>query len=122
MSVSNRDGVFADEPDDDLPRTLRRERAARERAQQPSSGAATELSTDFVTEAAGWHDLSHPSAATVTGFNVPFFRLLMFCFKLVFAAIPALIVLGFVLWVFGHLLITYYPWLVKVQILIRVPP
>jgi len=34
---------------------------------------------------------------------------------------PALILLGIILWTAGHLLMTYFPWLVKLQILIRVP-
>ncbi|MEQ1714729.1 MAG: hypothetical protein ABL907_01875, partial [Hyphomicrobium sp.] len=61
------------------------------------------------------------SGNTVTDIRIPFFRMMTFCFKLVFAAIPALILLGCLLWLAGHLLMTYFPWLVKLQILLRVP-
>ena len=103
--------LAADGGSDDLPRTLRREREARERAAQ----AAT-----YSREPA-WMDDTGPQPAVVTAIKMPFFRLMLFFLKAVLAAIPALILLGVVLWFAGHLLMSYFPWLVKVQILIRVP-
>ena len=112
---------------DDLPRTLRREREARglDRGNAassfaftptPVSGSAPPSSAD-----AGRGERYVVDGNTVTDIRIPFFRMMMFCFKLVFAAIPALILLGVILWFAGHLLMTYAPWLVKLQILIRVP-
>jgi hypothetical protein len=125
MSVTDRNAAFSDAADD-LPRTLRREREARERAAQPLGTSSTSASSaassiGFVPEPAWPADASMATPAVVTAFDVPFSRLVVFCMKLVFAAIPALVLLTVVLWVFGHLLMTYLPWLVKVQILIRVP-
>jgi hypothetical protein len=59
--------------------------------------------------------------AAVTRFDVPFFRLMAFFIKAVFAAIPALIILGALLWLAGDVLRNLFPWLVKMQILIRFP-
>lgn len=109
---------------DDLPRTLRREREARERAGlgslSSSSKPAAPIASAYVPETT-LPESTAASGYTVTDIRVPFVRLMMFCIKLVFAAIPALILLGALLWLAGHLLMTFFPWLVKLQILIRVP-
>ncbi len=102
---------------DDLPRTLRREREARERAGLTGSGHQPSA---YIPEVSVPDGLV-VSGTTVTDVRIPFFRLMMFCFKLVFAAIPALILLIALLWLAGHAMMTYAPWLVKLQILIRVP-
>jgi hypothetical protein len=52
---------------------------------------------------------------------VPFVRLMLFYIKAVFAAVPALIILGGLLWLAGDVMRTLFPWLVKMQILIRFP-
>ena len=59
--------------------------------------------------------------ARVVRLDVPFLRLVAFFLKAVLAAIPALILLGVILWFGGHLLQTYFPWLIKAQILIHFP-
>jgi len=118
MAVMDRNMPMVDSSADDLPRTLRREREARERAQQKASMPSAPL---HVPEAGDWVDRGGAQPVVVTGFDVPFLGLMRFCLKLVFAAIPALILLGIILWTAGHLLMTYFPWLVKLQILIRVP-
>ncbi len=114
---------------DDLPRTLRREREARERAGLvgsghtgglPPLGAAGHAPSAYIPEQSA-SDGIVMSGTTVTDVRIPFFRLMMFCFKLVFAAIPALILLTAILWLAGHALMTFFPWLVKMQILIKVP-
>lgn len=120
MQVMERNVALGDAADD-LPRTLRREREARDRAQGGAALNATKPAQGFVPEATAWADQSAPQPATVTAIDVSFFRLMLFCFKLVFAALPAILLLGAILWTIGHLLMTYYPWLVKMQILIRVP-
>lgn len=128
MQATSR-GVGAGGPaTDDLPRTLRREREARERAgqlggqlgMQSAAPGASPLASSYVPEPAISENLA-VSGNTITDIRVPFVRLMLFCFKLVFAAVPALILLGIILWTAGHLLMTFFPWLVKLQILIRVP-
>lgn len=115
---------------DDLPRTLRREREARERgldrgvrtgADAPFAAAPIPLDSGSYSSDLGRGDNLVLHGNTVTDIRIPFIRLMAFCFKLVFAAVPALILLGVILWFAGHLLMTYAPWLVKLQILIRVP-
>ncbi len=57
----------------------------------------------------------------MTGFDVPFFQLMQFFIKAVFAAIPALILLGVMLWFAGAALKSAYPGLVHTEVVIRVP-
>ena len=115
---------------DDLPRTLRRERELRERGiDRNGRGPAT--SAPFVAQPTGFADAPLSAdvqrdgvvmqGTTVTDIRIPFTRLMAFCFKFVLASVPALIMLGCILWAAGHLLMIYAPWLVKMQILIRVP-
>ena len=122
MAMSNDGGP------DDLPRTLRREREAREReardrearersgttlqAAPPSYPAADPMPHD-------WSDDGQP--AVVTALRIPFFRLMLFFVKAVFAAIPALLILGAILWGAGFVLKSHFPWLVQMQILIKFP-
>ena len=109
--------MTADE--DDLPRPIRRERDAREReareraAVVPTGPTALECSHDYAMPA---------PAATVTDFDVPFSKLMMFFIKAVFAAVPALLLLTAMLWLFGQGLQATYPQLLKMKILIYVPP
>ena len=139
---------IADGGPDDLPRTLRRERDAREREarereaaeraqaerEQLSMGSANHAAgpSPMASHSGGEMDYAVPTAnyasgveaampATVTRLDVPFFHLMGFFIKAVFAAIPALLLLAVLLWGAGHLLQTYFPWLVKAQILIHFP-
>ncbi len=113
---------------DDLPRTLRREREARERAKREEDARKrnatlthdydanhASLAADLPAHARG------AAAGVVTGFEVPFFHLMRFFIKAVFAAIPALIILAVMLWFAGAALKSLYPGLVHTEILIRVP-
>ncbi len=59
--------------------------------------------------------------ALVRRLEVPFVHLMLFFIKAVFAAIPALIILAVLLWLGGAALQTFFPQLVKMQILIRFP-
>ena len=113
--------------DDDLPRTFRREkeaqaRIAREREQGGEAFGAPETfdepSESYRPEVRDYYD---PQPVTVTGFDVPFLHLMMFLIKAVFAAVPALILLIAMLWGLGEILTVYFPDLVKMQILIRMP-
>ena len=116
--------------DDDLPRTVRRERDARERAARerelPGAGTGSTHGPSLRSGPAGFgpqpmaapqpmrgfegddFDLPAPPA-TVTAFDVPFLRLSMFLIKVVLAGIPALLLLGAILWGAGHALQTFFP-------------
>jgi hypothetical protein len=96
-------------PDDDLPRTLRRERDARQRASQPTySPQARAASLDMPGD-----------GVAVTRFDVPFFRLAWFLMKCVIAGIPALLLLGVVLFGIGKGLQQYAPGMRLFEIEIR---
>jgi len=108
--------TFSMTADDDLPRTIRREREARERQARERQAPAPALDRDVAPA------LEMPApAATVVDIDLPFAKLAMFFMRAVFAAIPALIVLTAVLWVFGHTLQLFFPQLLKMKILIYMP-
>ncbi len=128
--------LTADDGLDDLPRTLRREKEARERARRQEEQAVyphhdartSDLGTDFdiapasvIVDDTRAPDLGAPLPAAVQRLEVPFFHLMAFFLKAVVAAIPALLLLGAVLWGIGHVLQTFFPWLVKMQIFIHFP-
>ena len=128
-------GPISDETDD-LPKTFRREkearareareREARERAAAPSlstgaddySGPRPQIyrSADIDPRIA-----DVPPSATVRRFDVPFLHLVKFFLKAVLAAIPALILLGIILWFAGAGLQALLPQLIKMKILISFP-
>jgi hypothetical protein len=118
--------LMADEGAEDLPRTFRREKEARERAsrEKEAKARAATLTHDF-----GASDERHEQAVAVDAgggvavnrFDVPFFHLMMFSIKAVLAAVPALILLGVLLWFAGALLKEYYPELIHMQIHISFP-
>lgn len=68
-------------------------------------------------------DFAHaaPLPSVVRRFDVPFLHLVGFFLKAVLAMVPALIVLGLILWGIGQFLQTFFPHLVKMQILIWFP-
>ncbi len=112
--------------DDDLPRTLRREKEARAREarEREASGLAAPEPVGYAAS-----DDSYASAyaiqdaypAAVRAIEVPFFRLMLFFIKAVFAAIPALILLAVLLWLGGQALEAAFPELLKAKILITFP-
>jgi hypothetical protein len=110
--------------DDDLPRTFRREREARERQALERDtppvlskpAAVPRLAPDPVAA-----NTLPGESVTVTRFDVPFGHLAKFFVKAVFAALPALILLTIVLWGVGEVLQRYFPWLLKMRILIQFP-
>ena len=117
--------------DDDLPRTLRREREAQARRAREyelddavgaavPAGAATMAWQPGANESYGY-DADETVPATVTRLQIPFFHMMLFFLKAVIAAIPALILLLVILWGLGEILTTYFAQLVKMQILIRMP-
>lgn len=132
--------------DDDLPRTVRRERdarerearerEARERAQReremgPSMGggmgpgmgpAPASLGPQPAPMRMDSDDFDLPAPpATVTALDIPFLKLMLFLIKAVLAGIPALLLLGAIMWGMGHALQTFFPALLKLKIMIYVP-
>ncbi|MFM9940194.1 MAG: hypothetical protein ACKVP7_11950 [Hyphomicrobiaceae bacterium] len=105
--------------DDDLPRTFRREREAREREAAALSGMA------HATSQGGGRDYGPPPqdygagaadslysagmSGTVTRFEVPFLHLVTFFLKAALAAIPALLLLGVVMFGAGKVLQAVFP-------------
>ncbi len=129
--------IPADHEMDDLPRTVRREkearlREAREREAQ-ASGMTTGMSSGLSSVQpepvlypaarpgtyAGDHGTADPT--TVRRLEIPFLHLMGFFIKAVFAAIPALVLLIGVLWLFGQALEAFFPELLKMKILISFP-
>ena len=122
-------GVADIDPDDDLPRTLRREREAQARRvreqelELPSDAKPSGALGDappFNDDDYEYDDIE-PAPATVTRLDIPFLHLMMFFLKAVVAGIPALILLLAILWLFGEILTATFPELIKMQILIRMP-
>jgi hypothetical protein len=121
--------TFALTADDDLPRTIRRERdaqrEARERearelqARERRAAAASPVPAPALD---GGEALAlPPPGVAVVDLDVPFARLSTFFIKAVFAAVPALLILTAMLWLFGQALQTFFPQLLKLKILIYMP-
>lgn len=105
---------FSSMSDDDMPLTLRRKRDE-QRAAAQAKAAKEEQQASALDRPPG------EPGVLVRGFDVPFFRLMTFCLKLVLAAIPALILLGLILFVIGQVAQTWFPWLVKMRIVVTFP-
>lgn len=103
------DPPFSTAPEDDLPRTFRRDRDARRAAS--SYGEARDAGLDMPSDEAG-------PPVTVRAFDVPFLHMVVFFLKAVIAAIPAMLLLTVLLYGFGRALEKFMPWLVKMKILI----
>jgi hypothetical protein len=125
------DMAMADGGPDDLPRTFRRERdaqreqreresrerAAAEQAFAPTPEPAFGPEPGFDAYAA--HAYAVPGEpGVVTALKIPFFRLVFFFIKAVFAAIPALILMGIMLWAAGEVLRAYRPDLIQWQLVV----
>jgi hypothetical protein len=114
---------YTDGPDD-IPRTFRREREARERA----AAAQTPEVPNYAANSQAYNPQSYDAAfgsdvppGVVKKFKVPFFSLMAFFMKAVLAAIPALLLLSIMLWGLGQMLTKYFPWLLKLKIVISFP-
>lgn len=127
---------------DDLPRTLRRarEQQQREQAAQPPAapaaftreaprdrGSVVPAAPYSVPEPVNPYDMptsngfDDPAKAVVTRIKVPFFSLMGFFIKAVFAAIPALLILIGLFYGLGIVLQTWFPELIKMKIVISFP-
>lgn len=103
---------------DDLPRTLRRQREAKERAGRDTPPSQF-VEQHEAQHSAHWETRPEPVPAIVRAIEVPFFRLVLFFLKAVIAAIPALILLTAILFAGGQLLKSYLPGLRHFEIEIR---
>jgi hypothetical protein len=106
--------------DDDLPRTIRREREAREREAREREAARPLPPVPQIEREPAYAASASAAGSTVTDIDVPFFRLTAFFIKAVFAAIPALIMLTALLWLFGQGLQSLFPQLVKMKIDVQI--
>jgi hypothetical protein len=129
---------------DDLPRTLRRERENRDRAareqqardqqaQTPAPAAWDRGKVPTTQSTFGASEPSHPydapysapssggNTVVVERFKVPFFSLMAFFIKAVFAAVPAMLILIAMFYGLGMALQKYFPELIKMKILISFP-
>jgi len=114
---------------DDLPRTLRRAREERDAREREANGqrfpsslrSAMAAASDAAAPADHATRISTDEGVTVTRISVPMRNLVAFFLKAVFAALPALLVLMIALWTVGEVLQRYFPWLLKMRILIQFP-
>jgi hypothetical protein len=126
----------ADGGPDDLPRAVLREREARYREDLARAGRqppppppqqpVPELTLSALGEAPTRPIEAAPSRlvagdGVVRALNIPFWRLMMFGFKLVFASIPAFVLLGVLLWLGMTMVQVFFPELTKMQVLIHFP-
>lgn len=109
-----------DEPPDDLPRALRREREARDREQRDREARERE---GAARDDPGYGGRDAPPA-TVTAIDIPFFRLVLFFLKAALAAIPALLLLAALLFAVGETLERFVPGASVVHIIVgpRIAP
>lgn len=112
--------TFATHHDDDLPRTIRRERDARQQQQRATPGSPPYQPAGMPSAAQLAGDLppGEGPSVTVTALDIPFFRLMAFFLKAVIAAIPAMLLLGLILFAIGQAAQTFLPWLVKMKVLV----
>jgi hypothetical protein len=126
--------AMADGGPDDLPRTFRRERDAQREAREREARERAAAEQQFAPppepaygaepglDSYGAQPFGPPyDAGVVTALKIPFVQLMLFFVKAVFAAIPAIILLGIMLWGMGQILTTYFPALLKMKILITFP-
>ena len=126
--------------DDDLPRTIRRERdakAAREREARerdarerlsmepppmpnPAAIRSFERPAHFKGQQAPPYGFATPAGSAAI-LDVPFSKLMAFFIKAALAAVPAFVVLAATLWVAGYGVHALFPDLVKLKVLIYMP-
>lgn len=126
--------LTADSDFDDLPRTFRREKEARAREAREAKERREREREGHMNASLGDPPsyLSRPRsapvvygddpvAASVQRFNVPFIHLVFFFLKSVLAAIPALVLLGIILYFAGKGLEAFFPELIRMKIMIMFP-
>lgn len=113
--------------DDDLPRTLRRERdaqrEAREREQREREAqmqGPADPGPSYAYQEYGGYGGPHPPGV-VNRFEVPFGHLVLFFLKAVVAGIPALLLLTALLYAGGQALKAFLPGFRHFEIVVRTP-
>ena len=130
------DNSFSAGGHEDLPRTVRQQKEARAREilnaprqsyTRASGRVAPTMSNplDDEFQGAAQSPPGQDPPAMVTQLQLPFFHLMGFFLKAVFAGIPALIIavtlmMG-IFWAVGQIVEHYAPWLVKMRIVISFP-
>ena len=95
-------------------------RRANARRASARRGSARPQACRRSTTIGAYGALASPPGSTVTDIDVPFFRLMTFFIKAVFAAVPALIMLTALLWLFGQGLQSFFPQLLKMKIDVQI--
>jgi hypothetical protein len=133
--MSDASMAMADGGPDDLPRSFRRERDAQREARERDARERAAADQAYAPLPEPTYDPEPPMASfgvpsqyplaqpngIVTAIQVPFASLVAFFLKAVLAAVPALFLLGFLLWGAGQVMTAYFPWLLKMKILITFP-
>ncbi len=104
--------------DDDLPMTVRRDKARQER---DAEAAAQRQAARDAQEAAKAVRNAPPQPVAVRALRIPFLALVWFFLKCALAAIPALAVLIFAAWGLTEAGSTLFPALMKFKVLIYAP-
>lgn len=123
------DPILSMDADDDLPRTIRRERDAKQarereaRQREARERLSMEPSGFEVFEPQLRYQAAVASApvGAAMALDVPFSKLMAFFIKAVFAAIPAIIILLALLWIAGQGVHALFPDLLKLKVLIYMP-
>ena len=121
--------------EEDLPRTIRRARQERDGVLSaaahepvvplngPHIAAGATAAVAGADHAPPLHMAGHDQKphVVVRELNIGFFHLMFFFIKAVLAAIPALVILGALVWLGGEILTQTFPELLKMKILIQFP-
>ena len=114
--------------DDDLPRTLRRERDAREREREQRDRDAAMAAQAQPYPQPGYQGQDYgrqddaypmPGSGVVNRLEIPFNHLVWFFIKSVFAAVPALLLLTALLFVGGQILKNFFPGFRHFEIVVK---
>ena len=105
----------------DLPRTFLRDREAMQ--QRARDGRGPNAMSAGEAKMAHYRSDDPPGGprVTVSAFEVPFMRLMWFLIKVALAALPALLILGLMMFAIGQVAQAYLPWLVKMRIVVTFP-
>ena len=113
--------TFSMTADDDLPRTIRRERdAQREAREREARERQPAVAAPAAEPSARSRSASRLAAGHRHRHRRAVLRLMKFFIKAVFAAIPALIVLTALLWLFGQGLQMFFPQLLKMKMDVQI--
>lgn len=110
------DPRFEPAREDDLPRTFLREREAQQQRAREARNAYSGAPSGEPSMQAYRPDEPPGGGVTVSRFDISYFRLTWFLVKVALAAIPALLILGLLMFAIGQAAQMLFPWLVKMKI------